>query len=926
MSLITPNTTNDDQLATLWKVNRELRTKIDSLSNNDAWKQWRVDVTNCLGTKVPKMLEERDMKIINVLANHTDSPSIQAAILSMIWQHKDARMLMDDINITAARREDRLDFTSLVCRVLTLATQDLLSRRRIYTNVCSMLQYIAKHWISCKIQNDITPMDVYENKPTILHTIFTIANASLCVLEKIYELQRHRAHQSVHPVRMDIDGMATDTVQTIDNIQQCCTELLGEMLCDLKFSDTLKFVNYRVVMRKLFRQHMPQILGIAKLTRYMDHHTDRAGVHNRILTYSLRLYNDVFTNTTSRPGVHNNLDNLLQEAEESILEHMFVLQKRVTLRHDQNTPYYDATRYHDTTLMTMFEIHKFRVSLDIAALPMALRLVPVLMKYFHVFPLYPTAHSHILGFLCSLNSSASATPPEIQHSILTGLVEKVNDMDVTDILMKFKTSRRPGGFRHELFTESQLDPLLQTLISNSLEIKTRQNSIDIALLVQTRIFDVLVMKLHRWLDGEQEKEEGFLQQSLQILLQLLELRPYYTGRGFMFVCVDSSFVTSRGSRRVCVEKQRFEIPSSETGQYISKAVQDEMRDLLKHPTGNLVRARVLRITFGYILNEIAHLPILSNTHRTLWARMLPLLVVNTHNQIPKVGQHWNMSSTVPDHMENLNFWDVNYSVTEAVDKNPMLKNSLGDGVLFFSDTKWREFQVQQSLYVPHNSTVCQRGLCGGWVEINGMYFQPVVKFSVHQSLRALLVWVVTSDQNNIMTPTAGENICYGLAFIEAMLDEVMNVEQNMNMQFLIHTHLSKLLQLTDVGTDVHAQACHTMRKFVEMLDIPKIAHRLKSIHTILLQIANSNVSQHLFQIIGSMPQQTPQQCKMVIDASVILVYTHAIKTEKFSTSAHQHQVDRALQTARRSTSQHSTEYSQELVQTLSSLSECCEKS
>jgi hypothetical protein len=145
MSLITPNTTNDDQLATLWKVNRELRTKIDSLSNNDAWKQWRVDVTNCLGTKVPKMLEERDMKIINVLANHTDSPSIQAAILSMIWQHKDARMLMDDINITAARREDRLDFTSLVCRVLTLATQDLLSRRRIYTNVCSMLQYIAKH-------------------------------------------------------------------------------------------------------------------------------------------------------------------------------------------------------------------------------------------------------------------------------------------------------------------------------------------------------------------------------------------------------------------------------------------------------------------------------------------------------------------------------------------------------------------------------------------------------------------------------------------------------------------------------------------------------------------------------------------------------------------------------------------------------------
>jgi len=238
--------------------------------------------------------------------------------------------------------------------------------------------------------------------------------------------------------------------------------------------------------------------------------------------------------------------------------------------------------------------------------------------------------------MCKLNTNASATPPEMQHAILAGLAGKVNGMDVTDVLMKNKSTKKTGWYQTDSSYDSEIDSLLETLISNRLKITTEQNSVDIARLMQTRIFDLVVMKMHKWLD-DHFKDGEKLTLYLTLLLQLLQLRPYHTGQGFVFVSVTGQFENSDGSRYTYKEEQRFEVPSSETTKYISDAVKMEMSVSMTNPECVSADAHVSRITIADILEKITNLPLLSDTHKTLCLRILPLLIQNTHQQMPKVG-------------------------------------------------------------------------------------------------------------------------------------------------------------------------------------------------------------------------------------------------------------------------------------------------
>jgi len=594
------------------------------------------------------------------------------------------------------------------------------------------------------------------------------------------------------------------------------------------------------------------------------------------------------------------------------------------------------------------DMYKLRAAFDIAPLRTACRLLPVLTNYFHVFPLYTVSHSHIIAFMSTLNTDATTTPPEIQHAILEGLVGKVNGMDITDILVKNNSKWTKRWHRPITRHETETDALLRTLILNSLKITTEQNSADLAQLVQTRIVDLVVLKMHKCLDQYPRDGEN-LTLDLTLLLQLLQLRPYHTGRGFVFVAVTGHFGNPNESPYSYTEKHRFEVPSSEKTKYISEAVRTELRDSLTNPECVSASREVSRVTIVDILEEIRDLSVFSDTHRAIYFRILPLLIQNTRQQTPEVGRQWIVSDTRPDHMMILDRAGKNTYVTRAVYKNTMLKESLEKNILFFSDATWREFQLRQSLYVPRNSTLHQRGLCSGWVKLNGRYYQPVVQFTLHNSLCRLLQTVmmfINEDSTQDMTASIRENIRHGLVFIEAMLGEIMDVQQRTELESIIQKNLSKWLQQENLGMEVHAQTCHVMRQLIEKLDIPKSAllpepsqslfdetstarsqhlNRLYVVNKTLPQIACSSVSKHLFKVIGSVPQQTPQQCAMVLDASVILTHIHAIKAEKFSVSDHQCNVSRALKTAHRNPSQAPSAASEDLVRVLSLLSECCAK-
>jgi hypothetical protein len=468
-----------------------------------------------------------------------------------------------------------------------------------------MLEHILKHNISSIILDDLTTADVDEDKSTVLHTLFTILDTSFCILEKIYQVQHARAQDGSSSVKMELDVTTVDVVQIESDVQTMCTKLICAALNRLDRFGLSAAVNYTLVMRKLLQRHMPQMLGFARLTRYSKTCIET----NEDTIFSiLYVYGYVFMNDKNPTGTHEYLDSFLQEAEEIILEHLYIGEHSSTDTQNYN----EKLHYHDGNLTTFLDIYRFRGDLDIAQPQMARRLVPVLTRYLHVFPIYRRSHEYILKFLCSLNTSASTTPPEIQHSILMGLVEKVYGIDVIDILVEGKNARKLSSLNS--FPMDYIDHLVQTLITNSLEIKTEQNSIDVSRLMQTRIFDFFVMKLHTWLDNPNRTGEE-LTLNFRFIARLLGMLRYPCGRGFIFARV------RRTTGELCLiseETLRMDVPDSEDTTDISEALKSAILAIMTPPNSTVVEFRVERVTISKLLKEIKQLPELTGLHRELW--------------------------------------------------------------------------------------------------------------------------------------------------------------------------------------------------------------------------------------------------------------------------------------------------------------------
>jgi len=105
--------------------------------------------------------------------------------------------------------------------------------------------------------------------------------------------------------------------------------------------------------------------------------------------------------------------------------------------------------------------------------------------------------------------------------------------------------------------------------------------------MQTQIFDIFVMKLHKWLVSPHKNPET-LTHDLTFLLQLLELRPYQTGRGFVFLRVRTIARGRREAHDIHSDTHRFEVPSGETTPYISNTMRGEMCHSFINPEFNFV--------------------------------------------------------------------------------------------------------------------------------------------------------------------------------------------------------------------------------------------------------------------------------------------------------------------------------------------------
>ena len=604
-SITAPSDNNELDIRMLMSLNRNFRDGARAILHNKAWAKWRADTKQCLEITVPNMIAEGNMEIVTVLVGYTDRPNIQAEILSMIWESVGMEESVYNKFTTVALETYNLKFTDLICRVLILAEQHSPRQIQSYMNVCLMLKYILENHISFFFLDDLTTADVDEDNSTVIRTIFTILDTSFHILEKIYQVQHARAQDGSRSVNMELDATTADVVQIESDVQKVCAELIHHALKKLMLFNMSTPVNNIIVTRKLCRRHMPQMLAFSRLTRYSETIIKK---HERTMRSILYVYQIVFRKHKNPTETHEYLDSFLKEAEEIILEHLY--QEKHSYTDIRN--YKDNLDYHDPNVLTLCEMHAFRKELDIAQEKMARRLVPVLTMYFHVFPIYRRSHETIIQFLCTLNTAASTTPPDIQHSILMGLVKKVDGKDVIDVLMEGKNARKVSSLNWS--PGDDIDHLLQTLVTNSLEIQTEQNSIDLSRLMQTRIFDFFVMKLHTWLNNPRRTKEE-LALDFKIIARLVGIRRFPRGRGFIFAGVKR---TTGELRLVSEETLRMEVPDSEKTTDISDALKSEIRATLTPPNSTVVEFWVHRVTISKVLKVIRQLSENTDFDEELW--------------------------------------------------------------------------------------------------------------------------------------------------------------------------------------------------------------------------------------------------------------------------------------------------------------------
>jgi hypothetical protein len=613
---------------------------------------------------------------------------------------------------------------------------------------------------------------------------------------------------------------------------------------------------------------------------------------------------------------------------------------------------------------------------------MAIHLVPILVHCLHPCRELSMEFRQTLSFfheICHMEASEQDVA-DIQGLIVTNLTTKWENKTAFDVLLATQTTYLTAASRQSQI--QQVNYNLFTCIRTFFRNPLHRNALCRTELQHTRLFDILVLSLLHCTRQQAGIPSGGFKGNvtLQVLLELLERNPCQRGCGFIFLTVQTQGLGAASGSPVQTEEFCTELPGVDcTSTTLSTGMLEEMCMRLVNTDKRHI------ISYEYKIGNIAtgildsmQAPELDSAHGEVCFKILSLLT-ETHDEIrPEIGLEWTMSHTEPPCMQAVDCISANYSLGEALQQNPMLAEALVNGRLHFTAADWQDMSARQSLFVPVNSLVYQRGLSGrGIVKIGSVYFQAVARGSMQGLLGCHSVSIVSRQMLSvasrvIRTTASGDIVAIedktidttehgvlfrSLLFLESMLDQIMDIDgsQRFNVVFAQQTlieSLARVLRREGLGTTLYQITCHIIDQFMRKLDIPVYdeiprdsqalittleqgtivmggysAHEnyLYRTNEVLFTVLECGVHRCLFRLLQSSPQATEEECLICFYACAALVDIYKIRARKYSREVREITVDAALVVTEKNIRNNTGFLTTALLEQIMKLQACCEE-
>ena len=971
-SYIAPSGDNLDKIKALALIGRSEKQAAVDLYESELWKKWRADVAHDLQNVVPWLLlgtvhpmtfirTGYDVIIQEVLQRYTDSAHVQARILSMMF----VKMYTDRVIRDYAKRlyvsvegASKPDFVQTICRVMSSADAARMCETDVYVNVMQLLKSILVHG---------TFAFPVPNPNDSLHPcVRALFDTCFSILQKIHNVQLTRSSsttgsadpsENVPRRREDLVGARKrEDLLQVRSLELLDAALLHLVQLQLVFNGHL----HQPRMKIFVQDNMSRVLSLYLL--FSENRTIAGSddcspckvTSNFLKCYRLALL-DFYAAADS--ASHDLLALYLQQMVNDM--------QKIMYKEASAAPEY---KLGGCVILQFDNIVSTMRKYDKSVQAMAVHAVPTIVQCMHFGRECSLEISGGFAFfekICHMTAGEHDVA-EIQRLIVTNLTAKYYNKDVFDVLLASHTTYNAGPFTHNriMYTNYNLFHCIHTIFRNPVH----HNAFCITLLLRTRLFDILVLSLinctrvHGFTPGTVME----CRLALQVLLQLLERKPYQRGCGFIFFTVETQELGAASGTPVQTEEFCRELPGVDcTSTTLSTGKVVEMcRRLVNTGERQILSYNYKIRNIATALMDVMDGDGFDSEHQELCFKILSRLT-ETHDEIrPEIGLEWSASQAVP-HCDQDSDGAVaaNYSLLLAVQRNPMLTDALRSGRLHFSASDWQDMSAKQGLFVPVNSLVYQRGLSGrGCLQIGSVYFRPLARDSMQALLGLGPVRIVLRDMLRVASrveritvsgqtltskhkeiDTTEHGVMFrSLLFLESMLDQIMDIEttEGTATQSIFMRCLADVLSNARLSTTLYQITCHIIDQYVRKLDIPAVdeilGHDEESEHsqyealqrkTKLLQFLGlgCGVYDSLFRLLGSSLQATEEECLVCFYACTSLVQIYKIRPMKYSRELREKNVDAALIVTRKNIRKNTGFLATALLEEITKLQACCEE-
>jgi len=953
-SYSTPNGNNADNIKAFAMIGPSENQAAVKLYESELWRKWRADVVHDLQNVVPWLLAGTvhrmkvfrsywDARVQEVLKKYTDSVDVQAKILSMMFEQMLSHCAVRDYAkrlYVSVEGSSKPDFVQTICNIMSSADAAKMCATDVYPNVMRLLDSLVVHGtFEFPVPNPNNVLD-----PCMRALTYT----TFGILHKIHNVQHTRslsmmgrADPSENVPRYSEDLVGARKRE--NSLQTVCLDLLHAAMHHLTQLQGALYGAKCQNMHTFLQDNMHEVLSLHLLLS-----EDRTIVENyfntpsSVIRHFLTCYQGAFPEFIAADSEsHARLALCLEHMVEDIL--------KIAHKHDVAGLEYKLC---DKVILQFEYIFSTMVKYGRSVQTMSARVVPVLVQCMHSCREFEIEIAAVLTTLSkiSLLTDAGHDAAEMQRLIVTNLIAKHHNKPIFDVILalQIKYNRRD---RYEIRNSNEiLFGWIYTFFLNTVH----HNTFYTTLLLQTRLFDMLVLSLVNSTrqQGSTVRVEFDPGVTLRALLQLLQRKPYQRGCGFIFFTVQTQCLGAASGTAAQTEEFCTEIPGVDcTSTTLSTEMLEQMcRRLVDTDKRQILSYRYIVRNIATALKDVMRSPDLDSEHLEVCIKILSWLT-ETHDDVrPEIGLEWSASRTAPHDMQ---IYDggmaANFSLMQAVERNPMLTDALVNGRLHFSASDWQDMRAKQGLFVPVNSLVYQRGLSGrGYVHIGSVYFRPVARDTMQGLLGCTPVSMVSHHMLSValedkeMDTTEHGVLFRSLMFLESMLDQIMDIESTeaTATQAIFMRSLAGLLRSRYLIITLYQMTCHIVDQYLRKLDIPVLdgillddaelkypAHKefLRKNKFILFVVLDCDVQYSLFRLLGSSPQQTEEECLLCFYACTSLVQIHKIRAMKYSRAVRERNVDAALRATQKNIRKNTGFLTTPLLVELTKLRACCEE-